>query len=333
MVRCVGEVLGLKADGIPGGVVCAVLARRDRGQEVGRVQVDARQGRQHLHADAGLGADSPGGVAQTAVPDDIALIVAAAIGQRGEIRADVQPQRLFLGEVHRGALDRQLAPGGDAGGVGLEVRIGVQRHAVAQRTAAGVAVQVKIAVVRHIADGGRVGGRPVADDQPALGQAVLNGQIKIAGEAVCPGGARGRHRHAVGLAGGQRHVKQRVVEPVQTAVQAVAVLVRRDVDDLLIQRELRARNAVGKAAHGGAHAVGVQLIVGGGVVAQHDVHGIALAVFYDDAMDNGGVAQQLHLDEIVFQRRQLNGLAAGGLAEILNRNGHGGTLLIPLCRR
>ena len=61
-------------------------------------------------------------VTQTAVTDDIALIVAAAIGQRGEIRADVQPQRLFFGEVHRGALDRQLAPGGDAGGVGLEVK-------------------------------------------------------------------------------------------------------------------------------------------------------------------------------------------------------------------
>ena len=111
-------------------------------------------------------------------------------------------------------------------------------------------------------------------------------------------------------------------------MQTVSVLVRRDMDDLLIQRELRARNAVGKAAH-----VGVQLIVGGGVIAQHDVHGIALAVFYDDAMDNGGIAQQLHLDKIVFQRRQLDGLAAGGLAEILNRNGHGETLLIPLCRR
>lgn len=59
---------------------------------------------------------------------------------------------------------------------------------MAQRTAAGVAVQVKIAVVRHIADGGRVGGRPVADDQPALGQAVLDGQLKVAGKAVCPGG-------------------------------------------------------------------------------------------------------------------------------------------------
>ena len=45
--------------------------------------------------------------------------------------------------------------------------------------------------------------------------------------------------------------------------------------DLLIQRELRARNAVGKAAHGGAHAVGVQLIVGGGVLAQHDVHAVS----------------------------------------------------------
>ena len=65
-----------------------------------------------------------------------------------------------------------------------------------------------------MADGGRVGGRPVADDQPALGQAVLDGQLKIAGEAVCPGGARGRHRHTVGLAGGQRHVKHRVIEPV-----------------------------------------------------------------------------------------------------------------------
>ena len=327
MVRCIGEILSLKADCIPRGVMGAVLALGHGLQEVGCVQVHTGQGGQDLHADAGLGADCPGGVAQAAVTDDIALVVAAAVGQRLEVGTDVQPKGLFFGKVHRRALDRQLAAGRDALRISVKVGIGVHRYAVAQRTAAGVAVQVEIAVVRHVADSRRIGRGRVADDQPALGKAVADLQLQIAGETVRPGRAERRHRHAVGLAGGQRNIKQRVVEAVQAAVQAVSVLVGGHMDDLLIQRELRARNAVGKPAHGRTHTVGVQLIVGSGGVAQHNIHGVALAVRHKDAVDDSGVAEQLHLDKFILQHRQLDGLAGGGLAEIPDRNGHDRSLL------
>ena len=308
--------------------MCAVLAIRDRCQEVGRIQVHTGQGGQYLHADAGLGADGPGRVAQAAVPDDVALVVAAAFLQRGKVSANVQTYGLFLGKIHRRALHRQLAPGGDAVRVGLKIIVGVNGQAVAQGAAAGVAVQVKITVIRHIADGGRISGGPIADDQPALCQAVLDGQRHVAGKAVGARGADGGHRHAVGLARGQLHIKHRVAEPVQATVQAVSVLIRRHMDDLLIQGELRPRNAVGKAAHGGPHAVGIQLVVGGSAVAQHHIHRIALAVRHDDTMNNGGITQQLHLDKVIFQHGQLDGLAGGGLAEITDRNRHTGTSLL-----
>ena len=180
----------------------AVLALGHGLQEVGCVQVHTGQGGQDLHADAGFGADCPGGVAQAAVTDDIALVVAAAVGQRLEIGTDVQPKGLFFGKVHRRALDRQLAAGRDALRIGLKVGIGVHCYAVAQRTAAGVTVQVEIAVVRHVADSRRIGRGSVADDQPALGKAVADLQLRLPGETVRPGRAERRHRHAVGLAGG-----------------------------------------------------------------------------------------------------------------------------------
>ena len=110
-------------------------------------------------------------------------------------------------------------------------------------------------------------------------------------------------------------------------MQAVSVLVGCHMDDLLIQRELRARNAVGKPAYGCAHAVGVQLIVGGGGVAQHNIHRVTLAVRHKDAVDDSGVAEQLYLNKLILQHRQLDGLAGGGLAEIPDRNGHDRSLL------
>ena len=110
---------------------------------------------------------------------------------------------------------------------------------------------------------------------------------------------------------------------VQAAVQAVARAVGRYVDDLLIQGELRAADAVGKAAHGSAHAVGVQLVILRGGVAQHHIGGVALAVGHNNAVDDGCVGQQLHFDLIVFQGDQLHRLAGSQLAKIMDSNRHG----------
>ena len=89
MVRGIGEILGLEADGIAGFVAGTILAGCLGCKIVGGVQVHAGQGGQHLHTNAGLGAGSPGGVAQAAVPDDVALVVAFGLHQSRVVGVDV----------------------------------------------------------------------------------------------------------------------------------------------------------------------------------------------------------------------------------------------------
>ena len=296
----------------------------------------AGQGGQHLHANAGLGAGSPGGVAQAVVPDDVALVVAFGLHQSRVVGVDVPAGGLFLGKVHRGALNRQFAAGGHAVLVSFQIGVGVHADAVAQSRTAAVAVEVKVAVVGHVADGGGISGGAVTDHQALFHQAVLDLQIKVAGESVGAGRTVGSHRHAVGLTAGDLGSEQGVVEAVQATVQAVARAVGRYMDDFLIQGKLRAANAVGKAAHGSAHAVGVQFVIPGGGVAQHHVGGAALAVRHDDAVDDGRIGQQLHLDLIVFQGDQLHRLAGSQFAEISDRNRHGKLLslgVVLICSR
>ena len=108
----------------------------------------------------------------------------------------------------------------------------------------------------------------------------------------------------------------------QPAVQAVAVLIGGYVYDFFVQGELRPADAVGKAPHGGTHAVAVQLVIGGGVIAQCHVHGAAAAVRHHNAVDDGTVVQDMYLDKVVFQHGDLDGLAVGGFAEIADQNRH-----------
>ena len=322
MVGRVGELLRLQADGIPLLVVGAVLAGGGGRQIVGSVQVHAGQCGEHFHADAGLRSGDPGRMAQAGVPDDVAVVVPAGLLQSRVVGLDVQPQRFFLVEIHGRACHGDAAAGGNAGVVHLQVGVGVHAHAVAQRGAAGMAVEVEVTVVGHVADRGGVCGGGIADHQAAVHQLILDLQVQVAGETVGAVGAVRSHRHTVPLAGGGFHVKDRVVEPVQAAVQAVAVLVGRHMYDLLIQRELRPADAVGKTAYGCAHAVGVQFVVGRGRVAQHYIHGGALAVFHQDLMDKRCVGQQVHLDLVVFQHGALDGDPRRRLAEFSDGNRH-----------
>ena len=253
------------------------------------------------------------------------MVVAIADFQRLVVGANIASQRLFLVEVHGSALHRQQFAGGHAGGVGLQKALGVHRQAVSQRGAAGVAVQVEIAVVGQVADGGRVGGGAVLDDQSAPRQAVLNLKIHVAGEAVHAVRAAGGEGHAVIGAGGDLHGKYRVVQPVQAAVQAVAALVGGDMDDVLVQRELRAADAVGVAPHDGAHGVpAVHLIVRHGGVAQRHIHQTTLAVRHHKAVHHTGVAQNLSGDLFIFQRCAMDDRPVGGTAEFGDGNRHEG---------
>ncbi len=122
------------------------------------------------------------------VPDDVALVVAFGLHQSRVVGVDVPAGGLFLGKVHRGALDRQFAAGGHAVLVSFQIGVGVHADAVAQGRAAAVAVQVKVAVVGNVADGGSIGGGAVTDHQALFHQAVLDLQIKVAGESVGAGG-------------------------------------------------------------------------------------------------------------------------------------------------
>ena len=75
--------------------------------------------------DAGKRPGSPGGVAQPAVPDHIALVVSAGLFQGGVIGLDIPAQGLFLGEIHGGTGHRDLAAGGYAGVICFQIGVGI----------------------------------------------------------------------------------------------------------------------------------------------------------------------------------------------------------------
>ena len=323
MVGGVGEVLGLQADSLTGVVLNAVLAGHIQGKGVGGIQLYAGQGGQGLHANAGLGAGEPGHMAQAAVRNDKAVIVAAAQLQGGVIGLDITADGLFLAEIHGGPGGGDQLAGGDQGVVGLQESGGVHLQAVAQDGAGSVTVEVEVAVVGDVHHGGGVGGAAVLDHQGAAHQAVLHFQGHVAGETVGTVGAFRPQQHAVVTAVGKLHIEHHMVEALVAAVQAVAVVVLGQVILLGVQVEPRAADAVGVAAHHRAQVAGVFLVAGHIVKAQHHVHGVAFAVFHDQLLQGAGIAQDMGFDNAVVQYGYLDGGAVAGMAEITNMYAHG----------
>lgn len=89
MVGGIREILGFQADGGILAVRCAILAGGGGLEKVGSIQLHAGLGGQGLHADARFGAGQPCGVAQTAVRNNIAVVIAAALLQGRVIGVDI----------------------------------------------------------------------------------------------------------------------------------------------------------------------------------------------------------------------------------------------------
>ena len=288
MVGGIREILGFQADGGILAVRCAILAGGGGLEEVGSIQLHAGLGGQGLHADARFRAGQPCGVAQTAVRNNIAVVIAAALLQGRVIGVDIAANGLFLGKVHRGACHSNLAPGGDGTGIRFQIGRCSQRQTVPQHAAGSMAVQVKVAVVGNVCHSGGIGGQGVLNHQAGACQAVAHFQLGVAGEAVGAVGAGcGQNQGIVPL---KAHVKHGLIKAVQAAVQAVFALVRGNMVFFLIQGEFRAANAVGVAAHHSAQKTGVQLIILHGGVAQHNIHLVALAVRHKQLLDGSAIA-------------------------------------------
>lgn len=288
MVRGIGEALRLQAESVTGNIgaqrvitqaigVDPMLAGCDRCQVVAGVKVHGGLGSQHFQTDKGFVASNVSGTAQTLTADDITVVVAAAVLQRLEVGVNVAAQRFFGRKVHRRTCHGQQTARGNALGIGFQILVGVHGYQVIQHAAGIVAVEVKIAVVRQVADRRRIGLGMVINDKSMICQAIIQQRVTerqgyVAGETVGARGAGSRQGHTVIRHVGRLvHVEQCVLEAVGTAVQAVAVLVGRNVHGFAVQRESRAPNAVGKAAHDRAHEIVVLFILGDGVIAQHNV--------------------------------------------------------------
>ena len=113
-----------------------------------------------------------------------------------------------------------------------------------------------------------------------------------------------------------------MTKAVQSAVQAIAVFVGGDMDNLPVQREPGTADAVGVAANHGAHAVGVALIVLHCGISQNHVHHAALAVRHKQFVDDGGIAQDVNLHLLVGEHSLPHGAAVGGFSEIADHDAH-----------
>ena len=242
-----GEVLGLKGK-------AAVLFQRDAAlagggavlQEVAGVELDARLGGVHLHADAGLVAGRPGAEALAGTPgpvEDIAVVEAAARhGGLVEAGVEVASQRLSGAEVHRRTVHRQDLTRGAGLVVALEVVGSVNAELLAQHIAA--AVEVEVGVVGQVDDGVLVSGHTVVHPQGVVRREdIPHTDLQISGETVFARRAFGLHQkgvsehlHIVNFAG-------------EGAVQVIFAIVGFQLVGLAAERKFRIFNAVGVPAH------------------------------------------------------------------------------------
>ena len=114
---------------------------------------------------------------------------------------------------------------------------------------------------------------------------------------------------------------QLLVEPVRPSVQRVAIVVCRHRVLMAIQRELAVADAVAIAADDRAKVSLLVLlrlvyIAFYGVVTEHDIGHLAVAVLRVDRHDARAVIGDLHLEIGIFECVDLGGLAIRQLAEV-----------------
>ena len=305
MVGRVGIELGLQAEAPAVGVGRAALSSGTAVQVVPRVELDAGEGGEDLHGDAGGRGGRPGDGPERprlAVGNPV-VVIAPRYGELVEGLVNAFPDFSRAAQVHGGALHRGELPGGNGAGTNRGIVGGAQLDILPLHTAAVVAGQVEITVVGEVADGIPVTLRPIADSQPVLLQAVRHPDGERTGVALLPVGADQRQ--------GDEAVRQPLHRP-DLLVKAHGSPVER-VGPIVggqgvlhpVQGKPRPADAVGVPPHQGAHILVLRPVVLQGVEAQRHIHRISVSVWDNQRAHRAAVGDDLAAQPPVFQGKLL----------------------------
>ena len=273
-------------------------------QEIAGVELHARLGGIHLHADAALIAGRPcaEALAGTAIPvDDEAVVKSAAHHRRlGETGVDLPPQRFAGAEIHGRTGHRQDLPGGAAVVPALEVAGRIEPELLVQHIAA--AIQIEVCMVGQVDDGICIGRHPVVHPQGVVArQDVPHRDLEFPGETVLSVGAFGLHQQGVA-----EHLD--VVDLARKrSVQVVRAVVRLQMVGAAAHAEHSVLDPVGvpphkRAAAGTARRIKVALVICQRIMPDHNVY---RAVFGGDqnVFDHTAVVQHTDLKSAGIENR------------------------------
>lgn len=250
----------------------AFLSGKGAIQEVAGIDLDARFVGIDIEDDAGLGRFEGGtwaGDVAAGVEHPV-VVVAFAVLQLNEIIVDAGANGNGGTEIHIGTFNGSYFAGGHEGAVYGSVGIGVDGEQIVGVGLGGIAVEVEIGMVCHVDDGGAVGFGAVADvDGIVVGEREGDFAGQITGEAFFAVSREASQFKS--LVAELLGIEYLILIAPGTAMQAVAVVVLRQLIFHAIYGDLALIDAIGITADGGAEVRRIFDVILNGLEAQYDI--------------------------------------------------------------
>ncbi|KAG5719920.1 hypothetical protein E4T56_gene15533, partial [Termitomyces sp. T112] len=325
MVGRIGKLLRLQRDAVAHAIDVPVLAQHRAVDESACIELDPRLGGKHFQHPArgpvGQTRQELGRLGQPRVDGEIVVVAARDRQLLVMPVAQGLAHHAPLAKIKGRARHRAQFAGGDQGSIDRRVtgrRNG--QHLVHRITRPALARQIEQGVIGHVHNGRLVGFGGKGDGQIArFVQRIGDRRIQRAGIAAVAIGADMAQHHRSHLAGSHAfHLPQLAVEPLAAAMQAVHLVIERELVGLPVQREFAARDPVGIAAHRNAEK-GLARLIGPGVgQADDDIRRFAMTVGRHEFLQCGAIGQNACRNPMTIgQRDRLDRAPIGEPAAIL----------------